>query len=323
MTWKTALVDIPFGGAKGGIAVEPGELRREELEVLTKRFTQKMAPILGPDRDIPAPDVNTNPQVMAWIFEEFSKTHGHAPAVVTGKPIDLGGCHERLEATGHGVAFITGLACADASIPLHGARVAIQGFGNVGSHAARRLAEMGACIIAVSDVDGGIYSEKGLDIPRLLSIQSDGGALKDLEGASVITNEELLRLECEVLIPAALEGTINCEDQEYVRARLIVEGANMPVTWRADAELGKRGVTIVPDILANAGGVIGSYFEWVQNIQQFAWRKGAFHERLEERLGRAYSAVRTISESQQTDMRTAAYEVAVERVERAITLRGF
>lgn len=323
MTWKTALVDIPFGGAKGGIAVDPESLSIGELETLTKRFTQKLAPVIGVHQDIPAPDINTNPQVMAWIFEEYSKTHGYTPAIVTGKPIEIGGAAGRLEATGYGVAFTAELACKSIGMPLEGAKVAIQGFGNVGSHTAQRLAELGARIVGLSDVHGGVFSEGGIDVAQALAYQSQSGRLEGLPATESISNDELMASSCDVLIPAALDGAITCDNEEQVQARLIIEAANMPVTHMADETLRERGVTIVPDILANAGGVIASYFEWAQNIQQFPWARDTLLERLEERLKRAYAQVSAKSTSCGIDLRTAAYELAIERVLRAVELRGF
>jgi glutamate dehydrogenase (NAD(P)+) len=323
MTWKSALVEIPFGGAKGGIAVDPTRLSRGELETLTKRFTQKMAPVIGVHQDIPAPDVNTNPQVMAWLFEEYSKTHGYEPAIVTGKPLELGGAAGRLEATGHGVAFVTALACRERSIDLAEARVAIQGFGNVGSHTARRLAELGARIVAVSDVRGGVFCDRGIDVLAAIAHVEESGSVEGLPESEPISNEELLELPCDALIPAALDGTIDCDNEPKIRAGLVVEAANMPVTHGADESLGARGVAIVPDILANAGGVIASYFEWVQNIQQFPWSREVLLQRLEADLDRAFKAVEAARASTGVDARTAAYELAVQRVLRAIELRGF
>jgi len=323
MTWKTALVDIPFGGAKGGIACNPGDLNDHEIEILTKRFTQKMIPVLGVHEDIPAPDINTNPQVMAWIFEEYSKSSGYAPAIVTGKPLELGGIPGRLEATGYGVAFVSSMVCDDLPLPLKGARVAIQGFGNVGSHAAWHLQSRGARIIALSDMYGGVFCEDGVDIDAAIEYVSNKGRLEGLDGTQAISNEELLALPCDILVPAALEGVINCDNEADVRAKLIVEAANLPVTHMADDKLRGRGIVIVPDILANAGGVIVSYFEWVQNIQQFPWDKETVFSRLEAKLRQAYHETREHSKSSGTSMRTAAYELAVSRVLRAIELRGF
>ncbi len=323
MTWKSALADIPFGGAKGGIAVDPRQLSTGELETLTKRFTQKMAPVIGVHRDIPAPDVGTSPQVMAWIFEEYSKTNGHTPAIVTGKPVELGGAEGRLEATGHGVAFLTARACLGRDIDIAGARVAVQGFGNVGMHTARRLAELGALVIAVSDVDGGVICESGIDVLEASAHVAECGSLAGFRGGDPITNAELLSLPCDVLIPAALDGSINCDNEPGVRAGLVVEAANMPVTHGADAALKERGVEVVPDVLANVGGVAASYFEWVQNLQQLPWSRDALLGRLEEHLARAFDTVIALREHRGVDLRTAAYELAVARVLRAVELRGF
>jgi len=323
MTWKCALVDVPFGGAKGGIRVDPDELSRSELETMTKRFTQKMAPVLGVHRDVPAPDVNTSPRVMAWIFEEYSKVHGHTPAIVTGKPIELGGSQGRIEATGYGVACVTALFCKQLGRPLEGARVVLQGFGNVGKHAAMHLAAQGARIVAVADVHGGRYDDRGLDVAALTEHVTEGGRVTEYEGGELIDNEELLALPCDVLVPAALEGAIDCDNVDRVRARIIVEAANMPITHNADESLRERGVVIVPDILANAGGVIVSYFEWAQNIQEFAWSRDVVLTRLRECLQAAYEAVIQASEEGAEDLRTAAYDIAIRRVARAIELRGF
>jgi glutamate dehydrogenase (NAD(P)+) len=321
MTWKTALVDVPFGGAKGGIALDPQQLTPHELETVSKHFMQKMAAVLGVHHDVLAPDVNTNPQVMAWLFEEYSKTHGHTPAIVTGKPLEIGGAAGRLEATGHGVALITQLVARSRSIPLAGARIAIQGFGNVGSHAAARLVELGARVVAVSDAKGGVFRAEGIHVASAIAHVAETGWLQGLAGASPITNAELLALECDVLIPAAMEATINCDNQSAIRAQLVIEAANMPITHRADARLRERGVVIAPDILANAGGVIASYFEWAQNIQQYPWKRETVLTRLEEYLLRAFENVhRRASDG---DLRTAAYELAIERVLRAMELRGF
>lgn len=323
MTWKTALVDIPFGGAKGGITVDPSLLNARELETLTKRFTQKMAPVLGQHQDIPAPDVNTDARHMAWIFEEYSKLHGHRPAVVTGKPVELGGSFGREEATGHGVAEIAARAARDLGIDISSARVVIQGFGNVGSHAARRLSEIGARVIAVSDVHGGVIRQSGLDVPTAIAHVGQTGRLEGLEATEPIANDELLALPCDILIPAALEGAIHCGNVEDVRATLVVEAANMPVTHMADARLKDAGITVVPDLLANAGGVTVSYFEWVQNIQQFPWTRETVLARLDECLSRAYDSVHQAAEGQRISMRTAAYEQAVQRTIHAMELRGY
>lgn len=323
MTWKTALVNIPFGGAKGGIAVDPDLLTVHEIETLTKRFTQKMAPVLGEHQDVPAPDVNTNGRHMAWIFEEYSKLHGQRPAIVTGKPVELGGSLGREEATGHGVAEIATRAARDRGLDVSSARVVIQGFGNVGSHAARRLDEIGAQVVAVSDVHGGVIRRSGLDVPAAMAHVARTGRLEGLPGAEPIDNDELLALPCDILIPAALEGAIHCGNADRVRATLVVEGANMPVTHMADDQLQDKGITVVPDLLANAGGVIASYFEWVQNIQQFPWTRDTVLSRLDECLLRAYDSVHAATAGERISMRTAAYEQAVQRTLHAMELRGY
>jgi len=323
MTWKTALVDIPFGGAKGGISVDPSLLTGDELETLTRRFVQKMSPIFGVDKDIPAPDMNTNPQVMAWIFDEYSKFNGYTPGVVTGKPVDLGGLQGRLEATGYGVAFVTALTFDHLDIPLKNASVVIQGFGNVGSHAALRLQSMQAHIVGISDVNGGLYNAHGIDIGSAIQFVQENGSLKGFPHAESISNEQLLMLPCDALIPAAMEGTINCEIEAEIKAAVIVEAANMPVTHMANDKLRARGTIIVPDILANAGGVIASYFEWVQNVQRFAWDRETVQQRMEAHLSRAYTEIRRLSEDGHVDLRTAAYQLAVMRVLRSVELRGF
>ncbi|HEU4629915.1 MAG TPA: Glu/Leu/Phe/Val dehydrogenase dimerization domain-containing protein, partial [Gemmatimonadaceae bacterium] len=260
MTWKTAVVDIPFGGAKGGIDCDPAELTPKELEYLTRLFVGRIHMLIGENEDIPAPDVNTNPQVMAWIVDEYAKYRGFTPGVVTGKPIPLGGSAGRLSATGRGVAIVAEQAAADVGLALRGATVAIQGFGNVGSWAAHSLAALGARIIAVSDVHGGVFRGDGLDVDALMAEVQASGSVVGADGAEPITNDELLALEVDVLVPAALENAIRADNAGDVRARLVVEGANAPVTPSADAALEARGITVVPDILANAGGVTGSYF---------------------------------------------------------------
>jgi len=323
MTWKTALVDIPFGGAKGGINVDPSKLNQQELETLTRRFVQKMGPILGVNEDILAPDVNTNPQVMAWFFDEYSKTNGYVPGIVTGKPIELGGLKGRLEATGYGVAYVTSLALEQINIPLKGAKIVIQGFGNVGSYAALRLRAMGASIVGISDKDGGLFDAQGIDVEAAAQFAQKTGGIKDFFEGEVISNEALLALPCDVLIPAALEGTIHCDNEAEVRAKLVIEAANMPITHMADEKLRTRGIAIVPDILANAGGVIASYFEWVQNIQRFEWQRSVVQERMEKHLLHAYNDIASLAKETNVDLRTAAYQISVSRVLRAIELRGF
>jgi len=321
MTWKTALVNLPFGGAKGGITCDPARMSRRELERLTRKFTSRIGFALGLHRDIPAPDLNTNPQVMAWIMDQYGAHYGHTPGIVTGKPLELGGAPGRLEATGCGVALITGLVAADLGLPLKGARVVIQGFGNVGSHTARFLHREGARIAAVSDVRGGIFSADGLDIPGLIEHARKGGSARDFGGREV-SNEELMELDCDILIPAALGGVLTRENAPRVRARLVVEAANSPLTTAADAILQERGVSVVPDILANAGGVIASYFEWVQNIQAFTWEEAQVSENLHKILRRAHGEVEALARERGVSMRTAAFMIAIQRVAQAERLRG-
>ncbi len=323
MTWKTALVDIPFGGAKGGIAVDPKHLNDTEREELSKRFCQKMAPIIGVHDDILAPDIGTNPQVMAWMLDEYSKNHGFRTAIVTGKPVELGGCAGRLEATGYGVAYLADKAAAEMSLIPEQSRVVIHGFGNVGSHAAIGLANKGYKIIALSGSQGGVFSEQGISVAVALAHVRETGGLSGLVGTSPVSNTELLGLSCEILIPAALEASITCDNAEAIQAKLIVEAANMPITHQADEQLQQRGVVIVPDLLANVGGVLVSYYEWVQNLQQFPWDRETVLKRLENRLFHAYQTVGALAQERQVDRRTAAYELAIGRVNQAMQLRGF
>ncbi len=323
MTWKTALVDIPFGGAKGGIAVDPGKLSEDELEILTKRFTRKMSPILGVHQDIPAPNVGTTTQVMAWILEEYSKTNGYTPAIVTGKPLELGGSEGRLEATGHGVAFLTAKAAERDSITIVGAQVVIQGFGNVGANTAKHLAEMGARIIAISDAHDADYNKNGIDIVAAQQYVAKNNWLNDLPDSKSISNADLLALQCDILIPAALEAAIDCDNAHDVKTRLVVEAANIPITHEADAILQKAGVTIIPDLLANSGGVLVSYYEWVQDLQEFPWDRDNVIKRLERRLDKIFNQVTKLASELKSDLRTAAYHLAIERVNQAISLRVF
>lgn len=331
MTWKTALADVPFGGAKGGINCDPRDLSEQELETVTKRFIGKMEPVLGPDRDIPAPDVGTGPREMAWILDQWSKTNGYEPGVVTGKPIQLGGSPGRTEATGRGVAMVTAWACEEHDIDLDGASVAIQGFGNVGSYAARFLDERGAEVVAVSDADGGRRREGGLDVDSLLEQKreaEDGGrgyvALGDLDAeGEEISNADLLTMDVDVLIPAAIEGVLTTDNAGDVAASLVVEAANLPTTCDAAAVLEDRGVPVVPDILANSGGVTVSYLEWVQNRERYRWEEDRVNDELESFLSRAWKSVRDKASEDELSYREAAFEIAAERVMDAVRLRGF
>lgn len=323
MTWKTALVEVPFGGAKGGVTCDPKQLSPRELEQLTRRFVQQIHENIGPYRDIPAPDMNTNPQVMAWIMGEYSKFHGHSPAVVTGKPLDLHGSQGREEATGRGVAYITHETLRTFGKPVKGARIAIQGFGNVGGHAARLLAADGAVIVAVSDVNGGIHNPEGLDIEALTTHLRVTRTVRGFAGGETISNTELLHLPCDVLIPAALGGVITADTVEGIQAPIIVEAANGPTTPQADEILEKRGITVVPDILANAGGVTVSYFEWAQNIQQFRWDLDKVNEELHKTMTRSFHTVQKLASEKKISLRTAAFVIAIGRVGKATVLRGF
>ena len=323
MTWKTAIVDIPFGGAKGGIQVDTKQLSMLELERLTRRFTDVITPIIGPNIDIPAPDVATNEQTMAWIMDQYSRSHGYTPAVVTGKPVSLGGSAGRGAATGLGAAFCTREACRTFGIELKGARVAIQGFGKVGSHTAISLRDMGAKIVAISDVSGGRVNQQGIDLNEALELQTASGSIQGLHGGDSVSNADLLTTDCDVLIPAALEDVLTAANAHAVKAKLIVEGANAPSTFEADEIFEKRGVHVVPDVLANAGGVTVSYFEWVQNLQQFRWELPEVNERLERRMVQAFEAVKAKAALHQTTLRRGAFLLGLERVADATKLRGF
>ena len=324
MTWKTALMDIPFGGAKGGITVDPKKLSKLELERLTRRFTQRIAIVLGPYRDIPAPDVNTNAQVMAWILDEYSSRQGYTPAVVTGKPISLGGSLGREEATGRGVMYVMEEYARDYGVPLKGGRVVIQGFGNVGSHLARLLdVESHAKVVAVSDVEGGIHNDTGLDIPGLLAHVAQKRPVSEWKGGKRITNEELWTVPCEWLVPAALGGVITKEtNAKTVDCKVVVEGANEPTTPTADSILEERGIPVLPDFLANAGGVTVSYYEWAQNLQQYRWTHEQVNKELKATITKAYAAVRDLAKEKAVAFRTAAYGIALQRVAEAERLRG-
>jgi glutamate dehydrogenase (NAD(P)+) len=322
MTWKTAVVNLPFGGAKGGITVDPAGLSTKELERLTRKFVDQIQDIIGPTRDIPAPDVNTNPQVMAWIMDQYSKYHGHSPAVVTGKPIDLYGSRGREAATGRGLLHIAREIARDVGLPVKGTRFAIQGFGNVGSHAARLIHEDGGIIVAVSDLNGGVRNPRGLDVPALFDHARKSGSVKGFQGGNPCGNEELLTCDCDVLVPAALGSVITKSVAAEVRAKIVIEGANAPCTPEADEVFEKKGVLVVPDILANAGGVTVSYFEWVQNLQHVTWDEERVNTELEKVMREAYERVANISRTRKLPLRTSAYVLAIGRVGKATVLRG-
>jgi len=318
MTWKTALIDVPFGGAKGGVAVDASKLTSIEKEEIIRRWTRSLVHVLGHHRDIPAPDMGTDAKSMAWLMDEFHRLEGFQPACVTGKPVELFGAPGREEATGRGVAMIAAATLKENKIKVEGATVVIQGFGNVGRYAALVCQELGMKVIAISDVTGGIVDKKGIDIQSIFSYKT----LEDVKVNERIGSAEVLTLECDILIPAALGGVINESNASEINARFIVEGANQPITIAADRELRTQGVVIVPDILANSGGVMGSYFEWTQNIQEFGWPLEKFRRELDARMQSAFVNVHGVSKKHSVDLRTAAFVVAVGRVAEAFELRG-
>jgi glutamate dehydrogenase (NAD(P)+) len=323
MTWKCSVVGLPYGGAKGGVACNPKEMSLNELENLTRRYATEISILMSPEGDIPAPDVNTNPQVMAWIMDTYSMHKGYSvPAVITGKPIEIGGSLGRFEATGRGVMFTTLEALKHLEIPVEGATVAVQGYGNVGSVGAYLLQDQGCNIIATSDSKGGIYNPKGLDARDVLRHKKETGSVVGYPGADRVTNAELLELECDILVPSALENVITWENAPYVKAKVIAEGANGPTTPEADEILYDKGVFIIPDILCNAGGVTVSYFEWVQGLQSFFWSETEVNEKLREIIIRAFGQVLVVAEEKKVDMRTAAYIRAIQRVANAVMIRG-
>ena len=323
MTWKCAVVSIPFGGAKGAVVCDPTQMSPTELENLTRRYASEISVLMSPEGDIPAPDVNTNPQVMAWIMDTYSMHRGYStPAVVTGKPVEIGGSLGRAEATGRGVMFTAHEALKHRGVPIEGATVAVHGFGNVGSVSAYLLQDKGCKIIACSDIRGGIYDPNGLNARDVLRFTSESGSVVGYPGTDQITNEELLALECDVLVPAALQNTISDVNADRINARMIVEGANGPTTPAADSILREKGVFVVPDILANAGGVTVSYFEWVQGLQFFFWDERQINARLQEIMLRGFQNVKAISEQKDVDMRIAAHILAIDRVAEAVIIRG-
>jgi glutamate dehydrogenase (NAD(P)+) len=323
MTWKCALAGIPFGGAKGGVVCNPKTMSERELQGMTRRFTSEIINEIGPEVDIPAPDVGTDGRVMAWIFDTYSMNKGHSVlGVVTGKPLTIGGSLGREEATARGALYCIRDAVAKQSRSLADMRVAVQGFGNVGSFLSKFLAEDGATVVAISDSRGGLYNSKGIDVQAALAHKRETGALTGLKGADEITNEELLMLDCDVLAPCALEQVITEENAAQVKAKIIVEGANGPITPRADEILEEKGVLILPDILANAGGVIVSYFEWVQGLQEYFWKEAEVNAKLNDIITKAFDETWATMESRGVGMRMAAYGLAVQRVAEATVTRG-
>jgi len=321
MTWKTSLLDIPYGGGKGGIGVDPSKYSRTELERMSRNFFRAIDPIIGVNIDIPAPDVNTNAQVMSWFMDEYSQTHGYTPAIVTGKPLELGGSEGREAATGRGTAVITRETADKWGIELKNAKVVIQGFGNVGSYAAKFLHEYGCKIIGVSDVTGGLYDADGLDIPSLFEHNSKNRTIDGFKQGKKISNDELLALECDFMIPAALGSAINKSNVDSLNCKVIVEAANGPVTGDAANKLWDRKIGIIPDILTNAGGVTVSYFEWVQNLQQFKWTEDDVNAKLETKMVNAFNEVFELREKNNVPMRIASFMVAIDRVHKAYELR--
>ncbi|KAF3774646.1 Glutamate dehydrogenase [Nymphaea thermarum] len=323
MTWKTAVADIPYGGAKGGIGCNPKDLSSSELERLTRVFTQKIHDLIGIHTDVPAPDMGTNSQVMAWILDEYSKFHGHSPAVVTGKPIDLGGSLGRDAATGRGVIFATDALLAEYGKSISDQKFVIQGFGNVGSWAAQLIHERGGKVVAIGDITGAVKNGNGIDIPALVMHKNETGGIKGFSGAEPLDPDQLLVEECDVLIPCALGGVVNRENAADVKAKFIIEAANHPTDPEADEILSKKGVMVLPDIYANAGGVVVSYFEWVQNIQGFMWDEDKVNQELRKYMMKGFNNIKEMCRTYECSLRMGAFTLGVRRVARATVLRGW
>ncbi len=323
MTWKNALVDIPFGGAKGGIQCDPRAMSDGELNRMTRRYTTNIEHFLGVNRDIPAPDMGTNSQTMAWIMDAYSQIHGYTPGSVTGKPVELGGSKGRDSATGRGVIYVLKESAKDLGIALEGARAVVQGFGQVGAWTAMLASEAGCNVIAVGDILGGVYRENGIDVAQLIEHKDRAGTVVGFPGADLVKNEDLLEIDCDILIPAAIDRAIHEENAPHVNAKLVIEAANHPLTPEADQILNDRGISVLPDILVNAGGVIVSYFEWTQNLYQHQWEEERVNEELEKIINRAYRAVKDKVERKNITHREAAFVIGVERVAHVAKLRGF
>ena len=323
MTWKCALVDIPFGGAKGGVQCDPLAMSKDELNRLTRRYTQNIEHLLGPYRDVPAPDLNTNSQTMAWMMDAYSQLHGYSPAIVTGKPVELGGSVGRESAVGQGVSILLTELARELGVALEGQRVAVQGFGQVGYWTPDSLHHAGCRIVALSDVRGGVGNPAGIDVDRADRWSRQTGSVVGLPDTEPMTNEELLGADCDILVPAAVGDVIHAGNAGRVRARWVIEGGNRPTTPEGDAILGERGILVLPDILANAGGVVVSYFEWVQNLQQFRWDEEKVNEELRDTMTKAFQAVWQRAQREGVSLRQACYLIGVERVARAIDLRVF
>jgi glutamate dehydrogenase (NAD(P)+) len=324
MTWKTAVANIPFGGAKGGVNCPADELKRSEVQAIARSFLDKIEKVLGPTRDIPAPDVNTDAQVMAWMMDEYGKLHGHTPAICTGKPVALGGSYGREQATGRGCVYMFREAAPQIGLAPAEATFTVQGYGNVGSWAARIMQQLGATMVGASDADGAIRNDQGIDAVALAKhIHEEGGLLTDFPGAEVISPDDLLAIPCDVLIPAALGGMIHEGNADRIECKLIVEGANSPTTPAADQILMDKGVQVIPDVMANAGGVVASYFEWVQNLQHFQWGEREVNDKLGGIMRKAYRDVAGRAKEEQISLREGAYLVGIERVVEASRTRGY
>ena len=323
MTWKTAVAGVPFGGAKGGVNCPAGELEQSELQKISRSFMDKIEKVLGPTRDIPAPDVNTNAQVMAWMMDEYGKLHGHTPAIVTGKPIALEGSYGREAATGRGCVYMFREAAPHLGMTPSDTTFVVQGYGNVGSWAARIMQQLGCKMVAVSDANGAIRNDEGIDASALQEFISEGGKITDFEGSEAIEPDDLLAVPCDVFIPAALGGMIHEGNADRMECRMIIEGANSPTTPVADEILSEKGVYIIPDVMANAGGVVCSYFEWVQNLQHFRWDEREVNDKLGNVMRRAYREVSARGKQDKLPLRQAAYLVGIERVVEAARIRGY
>jgi glutamate dehydrogenase (NAD(P)+) len=323
MTWKTAIAGLPFGGAKGGVNCPAGEMSSGELQTVARSFMDKVEKVLGPNRDIPAPDVNTNAQTMAWMMDEYGKLHGHTPAAVTGKPISLEGSYGREAATGRGLVYLYEEAAPERDLEPEKTRFVVQGYGNVGSWAARLMQGLGCKMVGASDAYGAIRSDEGIDAYELAEHVREGGQVPEFEGVDVVEPDELLEVECEVFFPAALGGMIHADNADRLNCRMVIEGANSPTTPKADAILAENDIHVIPDVMANAGGVIVSYFEWVQNMQHLRWEEDEVNERLRKIMQRAYEDVRRKASEHEIPLRPAAYEVGIERVLEAAKARGY
>ncbi len=323
MTWKCAVVDLPFGGGKGGVTCDPGTLSRGELERITRRYAAELVEVVGPDKDVPAPDVGTTPQIMAWFMDTYSMhVRQHTPGVVTGKPLEIGGSRGRVEATGRGVSLVALAQMRRMGIDPGGAKIVVQGFGNVGSVAAQMFVDAGSSVVAISDVTGGYYNPKGIDIPGAIAYAQEHHSLDGYRGGDRVTNEALLELPCDVLVPAALEKQLHAGNAAAVKARLIVEGANGPTTPEADHIFNERAVVVIPDIVANAGGVTVSYFEWVQDRSGYFWKESEVNERLADVMNENFAKVSDLAAARGVPLRTAAYMVAIDRVVGSMKIRG-